>query len=1100
MIFAYQPHFHRLFFLIKLCFLPVLIGSMGTTVSSASTVTLRGNDAANTTSFTGSTNWNPTGAPARGNSYFTTALVIRSVNNVTTHSTNIFGGDSLSIDSGGRFLGKVGNNAAGNTTLANNTANYILNGGLMDQAGANNDSSVCVIGGTVSVNAPSFLGAFGGTSSGSVDFETLDIIAPISGSAAVQVSGANVNSGADTGVVILGAANPYNGIITVTNANAGIVASSINRILQLDHVNALSNATLNLVATIPNPVSFSNAVNSAAFNVGGLTGNSSQALSDTTGEPVTLSVGGNNASSAFSGSLSGNGSLVKAGTGTLTLSGDNLYSGVTTISNGTVAVIGNGILESSINIAASDATLDLTGLIGSSLAVAAGQMLSGIGRVNGSITMSPASALFSGNNGMGTLTVLANLTLDNSSSNFFALSTSAIGANDLTLVGGTLTCNNSVIYISATGGTANLDTADYVLFYATNGITGACAATPVFLGTAPANASHYTVVSSGNTVALHYNALIPPTCATTASPTSLAPGQSTLISVTATDGDGAVTGVTLDASSIGDGSSVNMVLNGTTANVWTNTFAVNSGINSGGKTVTATVTDDNGLSGSSSVLLTVTNLSMVRNPILPGDHADPFIGYFAGQYWIYPTSDDTKSFHAFSSSNLVDWVDQGQVFNLSQASWATNAYGWAPCVVYLNGNYYYYFAAGGAAGWQYSRIGVAVGPTPIGPFTDSGAPLVSSQTTSPHIEAIDPMVFVDTDGKAYLYYGGSGGANLGIQQLNPTNMTSLIGSLSVVTPANYTEAPFMSKRNGIYYISYSNGSWETNTYNVQYATSTSPLGPWTYQGRILTSDSFHKGPGSHAFLQVTNTDIWYICYHYWDSVYSARHVGLDLFSYNADGSIKPVTMTGGGTVTRWESYSVPNDYLTDTNDVGQLVNSGWTNKASQFLMVPGLADKAANAVSFELIDNPSDYLRLDLTSGQLVTDDAWTSGGTFNADATFYTQPGLATNTDVSFESYSWPGAYIRQNNSLIYAQSGSGTAFNGDATWQPSTAGTLLNLQITPTNNNQLAVTWDSTWNGVGTLLEATSLNGPWATNNSAVSPFVVKPTSTAQFYRVEQ
>jgi hypothetical protein len=211
-------------------------------------------------------------------------------------------------------------------------------------------------------------------------------------------------------------------------------------------------------------------------------------------------------------------------------------------------------------------------------------------------------------------------------------------------------------------------------------------------------------------------------------------------------------------------------------------------------------------------------------------------------------------------------------------------------------------------------------------------------------------------------------------------------------------------------------------------------------------------------------------------------------------------MTGGGTVTRWESYSVPNTYITDANGVGQLANSFWTNKTSQFLMVPGLADKAANAVSFELIDNPSDYLRLDPGSGQLVTDNAWTSGGTFNADATFYTQPGLANNTDVSFESYSWPGTYIRQNDSLIYAQSGSGPAFNGDATWQPWTASQLLNLQIAPTNGNRVAVTWDTTWNGVGTLLEAAGLNGPWVTNSSAVSPLVVTPTSAAQFYRVEQ
>src|ERR1700761_6847107 len=132
------------------------------------------------------------------------------------------------------------------------------------------------------------------------------LVAP---AAAVQVSGANVNSGADTGVVVLGAANPYNGVITVTNANGGVVASAVNRILQLNNVNALSNATLNLAAVAANPVSFSNAVNSGAFNMGGLTGTSSQVLSDTAGNVVTLNVGGNNSSSVFGGSLMGSGNL-----------------------------------------------------------------------------------------------------------------------------------------------------------------------------------------------------------------------------------------------------------------------------------------------------------------------------------------------------------------------------------------------------------------------------------------------------------------------------------------------------------------------------------------------------------------------------------------------------------------------------------------------------------------------------------------------------------------------------------------------------------------------------------------------------------------------
>ena len=1072
-------------------------------VASAANVTLKTSDAVGTSSLTGSTNWNNNAVPSAGNAYFTGASTLRTTNyNVNGGSVSVtFGGGSLSIDTGGRLLGKIGNNGtAGNASTGTVTGNFILNGGLLDQASGPNGNDVLRIAGTVTVNAASFLGAIGGTSDNHASFCTLEFLAPISGSAALQVSGQNVNGGADTGTVKLSAANPYGGTITVPvsrTANAAI-ASAVNRMLQLNHVDAVSNATLNLTTTNFDPLSFSSAANTAAFKVGGLAGTSSQTLTDTAGGTVTLSVGGNNTSSTFDGSLTGGGSLVKTGTGTLTLSGGNTFSGVTTINDGTLAVSGSGSLASSISIAGSGAALDVSGLNVSSLTVAAGKVLSGMGRVNGSISMSSAAVIAPGNEDVGTLTLLADLTLNSGSFNLFELSTSAAGANDRVLVGGALNCNNSIVHISATGGAASLETSDYVLFQATNGIVGTCAPTPVFLGTVPANAANYTIVTSGNTVVLRYNVHVPPSSVTTAAPASLAPGQNTFVSVTTMNGDGAVTGVTLDTSAIGGGSSVPMVLNQTTVNVWTNTVMVSPGTSPGSKLLTATVADANGLFSSSSVSVEVTNaVPAIRNPVIPGTHADPFIGFFAGEYWIYPTTEDTKSFRAFSSSNLVDWVDRGQVFNLSQSSWATNGYGWAPCVVHFNGNYYYYYAMGGAAGWQDSKIGVAVGSSPAGPFTDIGPPLVLSQTTSPRIEAIDPMVFMDTDGKAWLYYGGSAGANLGIRQLDTNTMTSFSGPLNVVTPSGFTEAPFMHKRNGIYYISYSNGNWQNNTYNVRYATASSPLGPWTYRGQILTPDSGHKGPGSHAFLQVPGTDTWYICYHYWDSVYSTRHTAIDTLSFNPDGTIKPVKMTDGGTVARWETVTAPGYFIVHTNGVGRLVNSDWTDETSQYLMVPGLADKAPNTVSFELIDKPKEYLRQN-SSGQMVMN-LYTVGGTFNEDATFYIRPGLANSAEVSFESYRFPGRYIRRSGSFVYCQSGSGPAFHSDATWKSWTAGTLANLRIAPTNANQLVVTWDVTWNGVGRLLEAVNPNGPWVTNHSAVSPFVVNPTSSARFYQVD-
>lgn len=320
----------------------LLIFLCGVGVVSAGNVSLRNSDQANSSSFTGSTNWNPTGSPQPGNAYFTGAFTIRTTNATTTGLTFPFAGDSLSIDTGGRLLAKIGNNAANNTVVGTIVVtNLILNGGALDQAGANSDNSVVIVAGNVSVTSNSFVGALGATGNNNSKFEMVEFTAPISGSASLQVSGPGINGGQDTGNIRLSAANPYSGTITVSNGVNNVIASAANRMLQLNNLDALSNATLNLDAAQANPVSFASGVNSGNFNLGGLAGRSAQTLLDTASAAVTLSVGGNNANTTYSGGLTDGGSLVKVGNGTLILSGTNTFSGTTTVSAGSLQ-LGNG--------------------------------------------------------------------------------------------------------------------------------------------------------------------------------------------------------------------------------------------------------------------------------------------------------------------------------------------------------------------------------------------------------------------------------------------------------------------------------------------------------------------------------------------------------------------------------------------------------------------------------------------------------------------------------------------------------------------------------------------------------------------------------------
>ncbi|HEX2080241.1 MAG TPA: RICIN domain-containing protein [Longimicrobium sp.] len=291
-----------------------------------------------------------------------------------------------------------------------------------------------------------------------------------------------------------------------------------------------------------------------------------------------------------------------------------------------------------------------------------------------------------------------------------------------------------------------------------------------------------------------------------------------------------------------------------------------------------------------------------RNPILGPDAPDPHVAHFEGRYWIYPTSEGGQRFHAWSSADLVTWVDEGVVLDLGPGVSWTDRNGWAPAIAYRNGQYYFYFSANGPH--PESKIGVAVGTSPRGPFTDIGRPLVHSDASVP-LEAIDPMVFIDGDGQAYLYYGGSAGnGNMAIHRLN-ADMVSLSGARIVQKPRFFTEGPFVHRRNGVYYLSYSNGGWNTADYNVRYATGSSPTGPWTYQAQILSKDANHTGPGHHSILNRGGDD-WYIVYHrYEDGVeFSAKRRAAAIDRLTHSGSvIQRVTMTGAVPNGRYKLFA-----------------------------------------------------------------------------------------------------------------------------------------------------------------------------------------------------
>lgn len=297
-----------------------------------------------------------------------------------------------------------------------------------------------------------------------------------------------------------------------------------------------------------------------------------------------------------------------------------------------------------------------------------------------------------------------------------------------------------------------------------------------------------------------------------------------------------------------------------------------------------------------------------HNPAFRGYFADPDVLYSekTRKYYIYPTSDGFPGwsgtyFKAFSSDNLVDWQDEGVILQLKKdVTWADrNA--WAPCIIErkIDGRYlyFYYFTAA-------QKIGVAVAESPVGPFKDSGKPLIDR--FPPGVsrgQQIDPEVFEDPkSGKYYLYWGN---AYMAVAELNDDMISIKEETLKVLTPdKTYCEGTTVLHRNGTYYFLWSENDTRSEDYRVRYGTSDSPLGPIEIpaENLVIAKDPERGiyGTGHNSVLQIPGKDEWYLVYHrfhYPDGINMGRDAGyhrevcIDRMEFDSAGKIVRVKPT-----------------------------------------------------------------------------------------------------------------------------------------------------------------------------------------------------------------
>lgn len=287
------------------------------------------------------------------------------------------------------------------------------------------------------------------------------------------------------------------------------------------------------------------------------------------------------------------------------------------------------------------------------------------------------------------------------------------------------------------------------------------------------------------------------------------------------------------------------------------------------------------------------NTPSAGNPIIPGYFADPTIRKFGDTYYLYCTTDGTAGgigpSQVWTSKDFVNWTIQPM-------NWPTTRQIWAPDIMQgVDGRYYFYYS-------QACKIYCAVSDSPTGPWENIlGAPeavLIPDRYVSMSI-TLDAQSFIDDDGSTYLYWGTWGiypNHGCGVGKLNPDMKSFADTTLIPNTQAtDFFEAPYVFKRNGIYYLTYSSGSCHDHTYRVQYATSTvGPMGPYVFADNnpILetNADGTIHGPGHHSILQ--EGDDYYILYHRHNIPQSTRgfhrQVAADRLTFDAEGRINKI--------------------------------------------------------------------------------------------------------------------------------------------------------------------------------------------------------------------
>jgi arabinan endo-1,5-alpha-L-arabinosidase len=256
------------------------------------------------------------------------------------------------------------------------------------------------------------------------------------------------------------------------------------------------------------------------------------------------------------------------------------------------------------------------------------------------------------------------------------------------------------------------------------------------------------------------------------------------------------------------------------------------------------------------------------------------------------------------SADLKEWTDIKPIFE-SPPEWTKDAvpefrgHFWAPDVAKFNNQYWVYYSVS-SFGKQVSAIGVVSSPTldpdkPEHVWTDHG-PVIQSKVGDAY-NAIDPAVFIDTDGRVWLVFG-SYWQGIHLFEINPATGLRKDPDSPPVRLAHYSsiEAAYLTKRGEWYYLFVNFDQCckgKESTYNIRVGRSKSVTGPYLDRDgkdlregggtMVLKTQGARIGPG-HPGILVEN-GVEYLSHHFYDgnTERGTPTLGIRTISWDQDG-------------------------------------------------------------------------------------------------------------------------------------------------------------------------------------------------------------------------